>query len=60
MSLKVGQQVLIYKNQSGVLFSEAGTLEELRERKKELDNSRFFTAWIVEVKELPIEKEAGQ
>lgn len=60
MSLEVGQQVLIYKNQGGVLFSEVGTLEELRERKKELNASRFFTAWIVEVKELPTEKEAGQ
>lgn len=56
MSLKVGQQVLIYKNQGGVLFSEVGTLEELRERKKELNASRFFTAWIVEIKELPTEK----
>lgn len=58
MSLKVDDYVLIYKNQSGVLFSETHeSLEELQKRKRELNETKTFTAWIVQVKELPFEKE---
>lgn len=57
MGLSVDDFVLIYKNQFDVLFSEAGTLSELQERKVELNKTRFFTAWIVQVKELPTEKQ---
>ena len=53
MSLKVNEYVLIYKNQFDCLFSEKGDIEYLRKRKEELNNSIFFTAWIVQVKELP-------
>lgn len=53
MSLKIGDYVLIYKNWGGVLFSELGELSELKERKDELNKSRIFTAWIVQVAELP-------
>lgn len=56
MSLNVGDYVLIYKNQSEVLFSEIGTIQELQARKKELNKSKFFTAWIVQIVELPAEK----
>ena len=56
MSLKAGEYVLIYKNQSNVLFSEHGALSELKKRKDELNKTTFFTAWIVQVVELPNKK----
>lgn len=55
-NLKVNDYALIIRNKSGVLFSESGSLEELKTLKAEYDNSSLFKAWIVQVVETPLEK----
>ena len=46
------QYLLIYKNQSGVLFSQSGTYQELLSCRDYLTQQDWFvSAYIVEIKE---------